>query len=128
MLRHAAFGKFSYKVRSGSTYILQTQPLTFSEAQRSCQEGGGQLASLPSQAEQAEVEGWALAQSYLLPAFHASYWLGLTAASDKSWPVFSWLDGKPLGYTNWGRWAMWGSSRLCRRVQLEVALHARCLH
>jgi hypothetical protein len=100
--------------------VLQTQPLAFADAQRSCQAGGGQLASLASQAEQAEVEAWALAQGYLLPGFHLSYWLGLVTATDKTWPVFSWLDGSALSYVNWGRWG--AAHRVHRSCSVQQCL------
>jgi hypothetical protein len=39
-------------------------------------------------------------RGYLLPAFHKTYWLGLTSTR---WPIFSWADKSlVLDYGNWG--------------------------
>ncbi len=55
----AAFGNFTYRVpRTGASYVLQTRPMSFADAARSCQANGGQLASLGSQLEQADLEAY----------------------------------------------------------------------
>jgi hypothetical protein len=44
--------------RTGVSYVLQTRPLSFADASKSCQANGGQLASLGSQLEQADLEAY----------------------------------------------------------------------
>ena len=52
-----------------------------------------------------EVEAYYIDQGYLFPAFHESYWIGLTSNAS-AWPKFSWVDGTPTlhskGFENWG--------------------------
>ena len=99
----AALGNFTYKARSGTTFTLQTRPMSFTDAQRSCQANGGQLASLASQQEQADLEAFFMLSGYLLPTFHKHYWLGMSTASMQTWPNFTWQDGSRISYSNWGR-------------------------
>lgn len=46
-------------------------------------------------------------QGFLLPAFHPSYWLGLTS-NESAWPAFDWSDpfmaapGGAEGFSGWG--------------------------
>jgi hypothetical protein len=70
------------------------------KAESMCNDIGGHLAAYVSQDEQVEMENAFLNSGYLLPSFHKTYWLGLTAVT---WPMFSWSDRSlALAFTNWG--------------------------
>ncbi len=60
---------------TGYNYSLVTCPASYSQAEGSCRMLGGHLASYGSLAEQAEVEGYFMAQGLLAPSQQA-YWLG----------------------------------------------------
>jgi hypothetical protein len=92
-LPHADPGLWSYNSTTfNNTYWLNTTESTFPEAQRLCRQNGGQVASWPSRAEQAEVEEHFINASYLQPSVHLAYWTGLktTAAGNPS--SFTWAD------------------------------------
>ncbi|XP_071789139.1 uncharacterized protein [Asterias amurensis] len=66
---------------------------TFEEAKTFCQKDGANVASIRNGYEQAKL------QSMVMKA-DQSVWIGLY--DDPATGVFTWIDGWPLYYTNWG--------------------------
>lgn len=75
---------------TGNSFTLRAPAVNQSTAEAACQAVGGHLASFASADEQLDVETALAATGYLLPAFHKSYWLGLSS-SDDAWPQFRYL-------------------------------------
>ena len=72
---------------------LYRRSLTFHQAEHFCLGLGGHLASVGSQEENEQI---------LREAERTSVWLGGTdQASEGNW---SWLNGKPWDFTNWGKY------------------------
>ena len=91
---------------TGAAYRLNVEFLGPAEAEAACNQFGGHLVSYASLLEQYEVEQYFLLQGLLLPSYHGSYWLGLSAAAG-GWPNFRWTDNvtPPPGlgsYSGWG--------------------------
>lgn len=102
--RQAPEGAFLYASNNTlATYLLNTTPISLPDAQASCIASGGMLVAYAGLDEQAEVEAVFEGRGNFIPAFHGSYWMGL---STSSWPDFSrWMDGKvPMMYEHWGNW------------------------
>jgi hypothetical protein len=73
-----------------------------------------------STAEQAEVESWFTAGTWLLPSYHQTYWIGYS--TNRTWPNFNPIDGTvKKGYANWGTF------QVCHSVALVAAGAWQCL-
>ena len=73
-----------------TTYIFNSNPMTFDAAESYCNDMGGHLASWGSSQEQQDVENYFTTNmGFLLAGFHQFYWFGLRA---QIWPEFSWVD------------------------------------
>jgi hypothetical protein len=96
----ADLGAATYTSTLSNVFTINTTRLTQRQAQAVCSSQGAQLASFESRDEQVEVEQYFSQNGYLLPSFHKTYWLGLTAVT---WPIYSWSDRSlAVAYTNWG--------------------------
>ena len=73
----------------GSKYKLYRESKTWPDAEATCQEEGGHLASVLSEGDQEELRA-AMGKEDLM-------WTGAT----KQEGVLRWSDGSPLGYHNW---------------------------
>jgi hypothetical protein len=101
---------YVYNSTTNQTFIFTPAVKNFTDAEQSCQDQGGHLASYSSEAEQAEVEKYYVSQGYMFPSFpgHAFYWLGLNTSHWPStgFPNFYWLDRSPgpnsSTYSHWG--------------------------
>jgi hypothetical protein len=93
-----------------STYILNTKPMGFEEAETFCQTQGGHLVSYKNLREQQEVEKCFVDKASLMPNYHTFYWMGLKTGDVFSvWPNFTWIDHTDAIYT--GNYQHWGTSR-----------------
>ena len=72
-------------------YKLYTERKTWSDAEATCQEEGGQLASVLSAEEQDEVRAAMGGRKYI--------WIGATDTTEEG--VWRWTDGSLWGYDNW---------------------------
>ena len=84
---------------SGHTYCLLT-PSTWSQAEAFAQTLGAHLAAITDAAE----NDWVY-QTYLpFLGSNGQLWIGLFQLPDAPEPAggWQWVDGTPLGYTNWG--------------------------
>jgi hypothetical protein len=91
----------AYTAASKNTFFLNTSEVGFMDAETACRANGGHLASFKDIKEQAEVERWYTAGTWLLPKYHQVYWTGYSTA--KGWPNFTPMDGTVRGgYSHWG--------------------------
>jgi hypothetical protein len=93
--------------RTNTVYTLNTSRASQPVAEASCLQQGGHLAYFTSLGEQQEVEAAMMYEGGLIPAFHKTYWMGLTSNAS-AWPAFSWLEkltpapgSKITAYTHW---------------------------
>lgn len=78
----------------GHTYQrFETPGLTWGVARTRCQQIGGDLASLNTQAEQDAIYGG------LVSGYSGGLWIGLTDVLTEG--VFRWVDGTAAAYTKW---------------------------
>ena len=75
----------------GAKYKLYTERKTWVDAEATCQEEGGHLASVLSDEEQEEVRAAKIGVSHI--------WIGATDSREEG--VWRWADGSPWGYQNW---------------------------
>ena len=78
-----------YIVNNQCIYVIDT-PMTYFDARLTCQQNGGDLLLLTSQADSDSI-----ASQLQQVAPTARYWIGLTR---RSW---NWTDQESLSYTNW---------------------------
>lgn len=64
---------------NNNSYLLNTKPMNFSNAQAWCNSQGGHLTSYTTQAEQYEVESAYQNMGVFFPLFHIQYWIGLSS-------------------------------------------------
>lgn len=96
----ADVGSATYTSTLGNIFMLNTTRMTQRQAAAACNLEGGQLVSYETRDEQVEVETFFTQRGFLLPSFHKTYWLGLSATT---WPQFSWADrSQSVSYQNWG--------------------------
>jgi hypothetical protein len=94
-----------------STYVLNTKPMAFEDAETFCQTQGGHLAAWNNLAEQMDAEQCFVDKGNLMPAYHTFYWMGLkTGDVFSTWPNFTWID-KSYAIFN-GNYQHWGYTRL----------------
>jgi hypothetical protein len=109
MCRGAANTAFSYNTSKGVTFIFNSTLTTQADAEQSCKDNGGHLASYLSGPEQAEVENYFSMMGFLMPTFHLRYWIG-AVSSPAHWPSFKWIDQNPginmTTYQLWGKLGM----------------------
>jgi hypothetical protein len=107
-------GPYNYTSNmTNATYVLNTQPALFNDAETYCTDHGGHLVSYVSLAEQQDVEGYFVRTGTLVPGYHGSYCIGLRAATR---PYFNWLEASAL--SPWkldGAWAKGGGAGSWRR-------------
>ena len=75
----------------GPKYKLYKEEKNWTDAEATCQEGGGHLASLLSEGDQREVSeflGW-----------EPNVWIGAIISQEEG--VWGWSDRSPWGYENW---------------------------
>jgi hypothetical protein len=85
-----------------TTYLLNTNPMIFDDAQGYCNKMGGHLTSYGSSSEESDVVNYfTSSMGYLLAGNHSLYWLGLRSTV---WPNYTWVDMSTdiSGYDNWG--------------------------
>ncbi len=78
---------------AGHSWGFCFQPLDYDDARTSCQDQGGELASIHSQQEHDEI--WTGASSQI----YGSWWIGLDDQLVEG--SFEWRDGTALDYQNW---------------------------
>jgi hypothetical protein len=76
----------------GHRYRLVLRESTWEDAQKHCEELGGHLASVTSQAESEVV-------SDLVLKAGVDAWIGATDAQKEA--VWKWVTGEPFDFTNW---------------------------
>ncbi len=78
-----------------SYYMIYSQVCdTWAQAMTYCEELGGHLASITSQAENDAVFAW------MLSTGHQTAYFGLSDSVQEG--TWTWAGGEPVGYTNWG--------------------------
>ena len=85
-----------------TTYLLNTNPMIFDDAEGYCNKMGGHLTSYGSSSEESDVVNYfTSSMGYLLAGNHSLYWMGLRSTV---WPNFTWVDMSTeiSGYDNWG--------------------------
>lgn len=109
-------GKGKEIVIATGTYCVFTEPQSWPEAERHCEEHGGHLASITS-----EAEAQAIRAAIVSPVAGENVWLGLVEPTEGRWlgpdakpaRFFAWNGGEPNndgGAENCGAWLV-GSGR-----------------
>ncbi|MCL1951780.1 MAG: hypothetical protein FWF60_03020 [Oscillospiraceae bacterium] len=81
---------------NGHAYKVYDLGMTWHDAKRKCEELGGHLATITSQAEQNFIEGLITNHERNI------YWLGGTDETQSG--QWEWVTGEPFEYTNWDIW------------------------
>lgn len=81
-------------VWNGHTYTLFNASLTWKNAKTVCENLGGHLVTITSQAEQTAIRDFVCGQAKGL------YWMGATDEVNES--RWAWVTGEPFDYTYWG--------------------------
>ena len=80
----------------GKYYKTFDSVVSWTQAQEKCVEMGGQLATVSNAAENSQIIQMAMMGK------RDAYWLGATdKVKEGQWV---WVDGRPMTYTNWGRY------------------------
>jgi hypothetical protein len=95
-----------YKVsKTGNEFVLRTNNMSWSNAQKECNIWGGHLASYVNRDEQIEVEQFYISNGYLFPKYNTFYWMGLTTPTADP-QVWGYVDPtapfNSTSYQNWG--------------------------
>jgi hypothetical protein len=79
---------------TNNTFTINLAPRTQAAAELLCQAQGAHLAVYVSDAEQADVEAYYVANGWLFPNYHVSWYIGLNLNSSSAWV---WTDGMATG-------------------------------